>query len=284
MAETLAHRGPDDAGVWVDGEVGLALEHRRLAILDLSPAGHQPMVSACGRYVIDFNGEIYNHLELRASLDKVDAGRTAPCWRGRSDTETLLAAVAAWGFEDALKRTVGMFALALWDRQTRRLTLARDGGDELFGGYNRYFWAMTLWRRLGWLPQPLRAGAACGLTATSPAGWNRLFAVAGALLPLRWRYANPGDKLHRLAEVLRASMPEAIYRSLVSHWWTPSELVLGAKEPPTALTDMATATPEHECRRVRSLSPRPSPRGGGERRESLRDFHDNATRGLAAGG
>jgi asparagine synthase (glutamine-hydrolysing) len=127
MADTLIHRGPDDAGVWVDEHVGLALGHRRLAILDLSPAGHQPMVSASGRYVIAFNGEIYNHLALRDDLQKVGAGGTAPIhWRGHSDTETLLAAFEAWGIETTLQKAVGMFAIALWDRETSTLTLARD--------------------------------------------------------------------------------------------------------------------------------------------------------------
>src|SRR5471030_2519593 len=94
MADRIAHRGPDDAGVWVDESAGIALAHRRLSILDLSPAGHQPMVSASGRYVLAFNGEIYNHLALRAELEA--AGHVL-AWRGHSDTETLLAGFAAWG-------------------------------------------------------------------------------------------------------------------------------------------------------------------------------------------
>ena len=488
MADTLAHRGPDDAGVWVDEAAGLALGHRRLAILDLSPAGHQPMVSASGRFVIAFNGEIYNHRELRAELAKLGAGGAAPAWRGHSDTETLLAAVEAWGIEAALKRSVGMFALALWDRESRTLTLARDrlgekplyygwqrgvllfgselkalrahpafvgdidrgalalyfrhncvpapysiyqgirklppgtlwtltaqqamtgqasepvpywslaqvvragqqapftgsdtdaveeaqrligqavagqrvadvplgaflsggidsstvvavmqaqssrpvktftigfhegeyneaqhaaavarhlgtehtelyvtpaqaraviprlpvlydepfadssqiptvlvaelarqhvtvclsgdGGDELFGGYNRYFWADGLWRRLGWMPQGLRAGLARGLTALSPQAWNRLWALAGGVLPRRYRYANAGDKLHKLAEVLRAHTAEAIYHKLVSHWWAPAELVLGAEEPPTVLTQ-PSAWPAVEDFRARMMA------------------------------
>jgi asparagine synthase (glutamine-hydrolysing) len=140
MADTLIHRGPDDAGVWVDEHAGLALAHRRLSILDLSPAGHQPMVSASGRYVIAFNGEIYNHLALRDDLQKVGAGETAPNgWRGHSDTETLLAAFEAWGIEGTLQKTVGMFAIALWDRKTQTLTLARDrmGEKPLYYGWVR---------------------------------------------------------------------------------------------------------------------------------------------------
>lgn len=129
MADRIAHRGPDDSGVWVDEMSGLALAHRRLAIVDLSAAGHQPMLSACGRWVLAYNGEgeVYNHLELRADLAKAGA---APCWRGHSDTETLLACVAAWGVAATLKRSVGMFAFALWDRQERSLVLARDRAGE----------------------------------------------------------------------------------------------------------------------------------------------------------
>ena len=133
MAAALAHRGPDDAGVWCDPPAGLALAHRRLAILDLSAAGHQPMPSATGRYVIAFNGEIYNHLELRHELEAVGG---APPWRGHSDTETLLAAIEIWGLEPALQRCSGMFALALWDRRERVLQLARDrfGEKPLYWG------------------------------------------------------------------------------------------------------------------------------------------------------
>jgi len=475
MADTLIHRGPDDAAVWADAAAGIALAHRRLAILDLSPAGHQPMVSACGRYVVAFNGEIYNHLELRSELEKVGAGGTAGfAWRGHSDTETLLAAIETWGLLSTLEKSVGMFALALWDRQTHTLTLARDrlgekplyygwqggaflfgselkalrahpafageidrdalalymrhnavpaphsiyrdirklppgttltldvtaqrqrawpaplaywsarraaqagladafagseveavnvleqhlkravagqmladvplgaflsggidsslvvalmqaqssrpvktftigfheadyneaahaaavarhlgtehtelyvtpqqaldviprlptlydepfadssqiptflvaqlarqhvtvalsgdGGDELFGGYNRYFWARQLWRRIDGMPRLARALAARGLRALPPAWWNRLFALAGPLVPGRLRYANPGDKLHKLAGLLAAERPEAIYRHLVSHWDDPASMVIGATEPPTAVTDPA---------------------------------------------
>lgn len=127
MADTLVRRGPDDSGIWVDPEAGIALGHRRLSVLDLSAAGHQPMTSSCGRYVTVFNGEIYNHAQLRAELE---AAGHAPPWRGHSDTETLLAGVAAWGLEDTLLRAVGMFALAIWDRHERILQLARDRMGE----------------------------------------------------------------------------------------------------------------------------------------------------------
>ncbi|NYT43765.1 asparagine synthase (glutamine-hydrolyzing) [Alcaligenaceae bacterium] len=130
----MRHRGPDSEGYWEDSEAGLALGHVRLAILDLTPAGHQPMVSACGRYALVLNGEIYNHLQLRATL--ASQGQ-APDWRGHSDTETVLAGFAAWGVEATLQAAVGMFAMALWDRQDRVLTLMRDrlGEKPLYLGY-----------------------------------------------------------------------------------------------------------------------------------------------------
>ena len=475
MGEAITHRGPDDAGVWVDEAAGIALSHRRLSILDLSPAGHQPMASPTGRYVIVFNGEIYNHLELRRKLEAL-APHPLPKgtkeqygWRGHSDTETLLAAFEAWGIEATLKKCVGMFALALWDRETRSLTLARDrmgekplyygwqgnvflfgselkalrthpafrgeidrdvlalylrhnyvpapysiyrgiaklppgswltlaadtpvaaspapsfywrardaaqagarhdlddataineldallrravggqmvadvplgaflsggidsstvvalmqsqskrpvqtftigfheagyneamhahavaahlgtehtelyvtaeqamaviprlpslydepfadssqiptllvselarrhvtvslsgdGGDELFGGYNRYLWASRIWRSLGWAPRPLRAALAGVLTTLPPAAWNRVFTGLAIFLPARWRYANPGDKLHKLAGILAVRSPEDIYLALVSHWHQPAHVVIGATEPATVLTD-----------------------------------------------
>lgn len=127
MAQRLAHRGPDDSGVWLDEQAGLALAHRRLSIIDLSAAGHQPMVSPCGRYVLNYNGEIYNHRDLRAELER-EGGHFD--WRGHSDSETLLAALRHWGAEQALRRLNGMFAFALWDREQRQLTLARDRMGE----------------------------------------------------------------------------------------------------------------------------------------------------------
>ncbi len=135
MAAAIAHRGPDDAGVWCAPEAGLALAHRRLAILDRSAAGHQPMASASGRYWIAFNGEIYNHQALRQELQH--AGLLRAPWRGHSDTETLLAAIEAWGLEAALQRAAGMWALALVDRRERRLFLARDrfGEKPLYWGW-----------------------------------------------------------------------------------------------------------------------------------------------------
>jgi asparagine synthase (glutamine-hydrolysing) len=481
MADALTHRGPDDAGVWVDGEAGIGLGHRRLSILDLSPAGHQPMVSAGGRYVVAFNGEIYNHLGLRRELEM------SADWRGHSDTETLLAGLEAWGVEATLKKAVGMFAIALWDRGERILYLARDrmgekplyygwqngvflfgsvlkalrehpsfkgeidrdalalflrhncipapysiykdirklppgtflklkmgggqfaqgslpdpvaywslsavvetgqrepfpgndaeaisaldarlkesvglqmvadvplgaflsggldsstvvalmqtqssrpvrtftigfnedgyneaehakavarhlgtdhtelyvtakgamdviprlpalydepfsdssqiptflisqlarqhvtvslsgdAGDELFGGYNRYFWAAKLWRWLRVMPKPARSALAGVLTAMSPSNWNAAFASSSRLIPTAWSYANPGDKLHKLVEILVAKSPEEIYLGLVSHWKQPGAVVVGGAEPPTVLTEFArqTSLPDFEHR------------------------------------
>jgi len=490
MAGAIQHRGPDDAGIWADQDAGIGFAHRRLSILDLSPAGHQPMVSACGRYLIVFNGEIYNHLELRRELDSLafsladECTRTQPpgaqskglaqsvknVWRGHSDTETLLAALSQWGVRKALERCVGMFAFALWDRQQRMLILGRDrigekplyygwqgdvflfgselkalraypgyraeinrgalalflrhnyvpapytiissiyklppgtyltvstehknamplaywsarevaergqhdlfkgthkdagtelesllrqavagqmvadvplgaflsggtdssavvalmqaqsprpvktftigfwqteyneaeyakavarhlgtehtelyvteqealgvipslpeiydelfadssqiptylvsklarqhvtvslsgdGGDELFGGYNRYFWTRNIWRKLGWLPTSMRLAIAALLTGIRPQAWNSVFHRFQCFLPGRWRYANPGDKLHKLADLLAVKTPEEIYHQLVSHWEKPALVVPDGKEPGTVLTDSA---------------------------------------------
>lgn len=129
MTDAIRHRGPDDADAWIDAEAGVALGHRRLSVVDLSPAGHQPMASRDGRLVIVYNGEIYNAEDLRRELTGID-------WCGHSDTEVLLEACRRWGVRRTLERLVGMFALALWDREERSLVLARDqlGIKPLFWG------------------------------------------------------------------------------------------------------------------------------------------------------
>jgi asparagine synthase (glutamine-hydrolysing) len=130
MGCTLSHRGPDDSGVFYESGAGLGLSFRRLSIIDLSTEGHQPMASASGRYVMVFNGEVYNFEEIRAEL-------IAESWRGHSDTEVMLSAIERWGLEAAVKRFVGMFAFALWDRQDRQLHLVRDriGIKPLYYGH-----------------------------------------------------------------------------------------------------------------------------------------------------
>ena len=133
MTDAIAHRGPDADGQWSDGNAGIFLGHRRLSILDLSPAGAQPMLSASGRFVITFNGEIYNFHELRRGLEQ-----TGVRFRGHSDTEVLVEGMDAWGIAATLRRAAGMFAFGVWDRQERTLTLGRDrvGEKPLYYGWS----------------------------------------------------------------------------------------------------------------------------------------------------
>jgi asparagine synthase (glutamine-hydrolysing) len=468
MADALAHRGPDDRGAWTDAAAGVALGFRRLAILDLSPQGRQPMASADGRYTVVFNGEIYNWADLRAELERAGA---APAWRGHSDTEIMLAAISHWGLDAALRRMTGMFAIALWDARERTLHLVRDrmgekplyygamggtllfgselkalrthpafveeidraavaalmrfayvpaprsifrgirklpagslvsfrspadaaaprsywtlrgaiergleqpfsggdaeatdelerllrdatarqmvadvplgaflsggvdsstvvalmqaqssrpvktftigfheedyneapyakavaqhlgtdhtelylspaesmaaipdlprfydepfadssqlptylvsrlartavtvslsgdGGDELFGGYNRYFWGASIWRRLGWMPRGARRAAAGALTAVSPPAWDRVFEAAGPVLPARVRQPAAGDKLHKLARAIDVASPEELYAVLVSHWTEEALVDAAALEFDLPLERLAT--------------------------------------------
>ncbi len=153
MSDSLHHRGPDDGGLWVDEEAGIGFGQRRLSIVDLSPAGHQPMVSGDGRFVIVYNGEVYSHEEMRLELAALGVR-----FRGHSDTEVIVEAIAAWGVEATVKRLIGMFAIALWDRRERTLTLIRDrlgikpvywrldGGWLLFGSELKALRADPLWQ------------------------------------------------------------------------------------------------------------------------------------------
>ncbi len=197
MADAIAHRGPDARGVWADAASGVGLGHRRLSIQDLSDAGLQPMHSACGRYVVVYNGEIYNFLALRAELES--AGRR---FEGHSDTEVMLAAIVQWGLEPTLERLHGMFAFALWDRRERALFLVRDrvGKKPLYYGWcgNAFLFgselsalrahpafedeidrdALGLLLQYGWIPAPhsifrsirkLPAGSLLRVTSEDPA-------------------------------------------------------------------------------------------------------------------
>lgn len=468
MGEAIKYRGPDDAGVWFDITLGIGMSHRRLSIVDLSAAGHQPMPSASGRYVMTFNGEIYNHLQLRTELNQSTGNSLS--WRGHSDTETLLSGFECWGFEPTLRRAVGMFAIALWDREQRTLTLARDrlgekplyygmqggvllfgselkslrahpafaadvdrgalalylrhscvpspysiyqgiykvppgswlqldaralvsqrlpepsrywsihnvvadgiggafegsdedavnaleqslmqavrlqqvadvplgaflsggvdsstvvalmqvqsscpvktftigfsekgfneadhakavakhlgtehtelyitpdkaqdviprlpllydepfadtsqiptflvaglarkhvavslsgdAGDELFGGYNRYLLARSVWKKISVLPQSLRNLLARVMGSPSPQAWNLFYGIVQGLLPAKARLSQPGDKLHKLAEIVSSDSPETIYQRLSSHWKAPASVVIGGREPATWL-------------------------------------------------
>jgi asparagine synthase (glutamine-hydrolysing) len=202
MENAIAHRGPDDAGVWADADSGLVLAHRRLSIVDLSPEGHQPMVSATGRYVMVYNGEIYNYPELRAAVEA--QGLTTP-WRGHSDTEVWLACCEAWGIEEALKRANGMFAVAILDRQQRCLVLARDrlGEKPLYYGWQgRTFLfgselkslqvhpdfrrrldarALPLYARFQYVPAPLSIYE--GIAKLPPASWVTIDLDASPVMP-----------------------------------------------------------------------------------------------------
>jgi len=188
MAATLHHRGPDDRGHWVDPASGIALGHTRLSILDLSPNGHQPMASATGRFVMVFNGEIYNHQSLSAELRSRGAQ-----FRGHSDTEVLLAGFEHWGLSETLERAIGMFAIALWDRQEKILHLARDrmgekplfygwrGNTLVFGSELKALRAVPDWQgevdpdalgrylRLGYVPSPYSIYR--GIFKLTPGSW-----------------------------------------------------------------------------------------------------------------
>jgi len=465
MVSTLHHRGPDFSDVWLDSKSGVALGHSRLSILDLSMAGHQPMKSKCGQFVITFNGEIYNHLEIRKDINISNYGES---WNGHSDTETLLMAISIWGIKKTIQRCVGMFAFALWDIKEKRLYLARDrmgekplyygmqgkaflfsselkalkahpefqgtinrdtlclllrhntvsnpysiyqgisklqpgyiltfnpenkdirvdsywsmknvvesalknpfkgteqqallelegvlsssisnqmisdlplgaflsggidsstivslmqlqstnkiktfsigfnvkgydeaihakdvakyldtdhtelyvsstealdaipllaemydepfsdssqiptylvsklakqkvavslsgdGGDELFGGYNRHVWLNSIWKKSRHIPLFFRSLIHYAITSLSPIYWNHFFQVCSSVFPARYRVSQPGDKMYKLAKVIAAESPEAMYRNMVSHWSNPESIVLGASEPETLLTD-----------------------------------------------
>jgi asparagine synthase (glutamine-hydrolysing) len=213
MAAPLRHRGPDDAGVWADPAAGVALAHRRLAVLDLSPVGHQPMASSCGRWVLTYNGEIYNHAELRDELSA--SGRT---FRGHSDTEVLVEACAAWGIEATLRRLIGMFAFAAWDRGARTLTLARDrvGKKPLF------------WGRFGGL---FLFGSELKALRAHP-GWTPEIDRASLAAYVRWGHVPAPHCIHR---GLRKLLPGQLLvlapgkEPGVSTYWDPAQVAAAAQ-------------------------------------------------------
>lgn len=239
MARSIQHRGPDDHGTWVDAAAGVAFGHQRLAIIDISASGHQPMVSADGRFVADFNGEIYNFRVLRHELQ-----HRGVRFRGGSDTEVLVEAIATWGVEATLQRSMGMFAFAIWDRQRRRLVLARDrlgekplyygwcGSTFLFGSELKALRrhpafrnpldrdAMALLLGFGYVPTPHSIYE--GIRKLPPGTWLEIDPTRTGLMPDPAEYwslkqaveqakaepfaGSPKEAVDRLEDLLRASV------------------------------------------------------------------------------
>ena len=239
MLASLAHRGPDDRGVWSDPEHRVCLGNRRLAILDLSPAGHQPMHSPGRRFVVTFNGEIYNHRELRRRLDDE---RRPIVWQGTSDTEVLTAAIEAWGIDAALSASVGMFALAIWDRSRLQLTLARDrlGEKPLYYGHFDDTWlfgselkaltehpscgrtidreSFSTYMALGYVPAP--ASIYAGIRKVMPGCYVTVDASGGAPVETRYwsapkTFAQPPLAFDSPESAI--DQAEALLRDAVSH-------------------------------------------------------------------
>lgn len=240
MLDRLAHRGPDDSGIWRDHTCGMTLGHRRLSIIDLSLAGHQPMASASQRHVLVYNGEIYNHAELRREL--CSAGMRV-VWRGTSDTETLLAAIDAWGIDGALKRSNGMFAFASWDTQRRILTLARDRMGEkplYFGWVAKQFAFASELKAFTTLPgwQPRMHPAAIGGFLRTGYVHGAESAVAGIFrLP-------PGCMLELSLEDMRTPRDWAWLASRVQTYWSLADTATAGLSTP--LLDTVDAAAELE--------------------------------------
>lgn len=237
MAEAVTQRGPDGDGYWIDESAGIGLAHRRLAIVDLSPAGAQPMVSVSGRYIIAFNGEIYNHARLRDALQL--EGLLTGSWRGHSDTETLLAGFESWGIEATLKRASGMFALALWDRQSRVLTLARDrlGEKPLYYGWQRHgtHAAFLFGSELSALRQ--HPSFSAEISRDALALYMRHNSIGGD----RSIY----DGIFKLAPGHLLSISRAAPEPVVKSWWSGSSVVeWGMANPFTGSPDDAVDTLE----------------------------------------
>ena len=216
MARRLHHRGPDGSDVWTDPEAGIALGHRRLAIIDLSPAGPQPMISSCGRMVLSYNGEIYNAAELRTELEA--GGRV---FRGHSDSEVIVEGAAEWGLAALLPRLIGMFALALWDRRERRLSLVRDrfGIKPLYWSYDGAC---------------LRFGSELKALTAEP-GFDRTIDRDALASYLRFCYVPSPQSIYRAARKLPAGhvleiSPAGAPR--IDAWWRLADLVRSARAAP----------------------------------------------------
>lgn len=241
MTQVLRHRGPDDEGLWLDPEQQVVLGHRRLSIIDLSAFGHQPMESSDGRWVISYNGEIYNHAALRIELEEAGGGPSAHglAWRGHSDTETLIEAIAYWGLACTLEKCVGMFAIGLWDKKERELHLARDrfgekplyygwvGGDFLFAselkalrvhpgfdnGVSRH--ALRLMSQCSYVPAPLSI-------------YERIYKLEpGCILSL-------GTDVWRQVETSPPPIGTSAAALRLTRYWSYRDLVLAGLENPFA--------------------------------------------------
>ena len=225
MAERLRHRGPDDGDVWADEAAGIALGHRRLAVIDLSPAGHQPMVSSCGRMVLSYNGEIYNAPELRAELEA--RGRT---FRGHSDTEVIVEGAAEWGLGALLPRLIGMFALALWDRHERRLSLVRDRF-----GIKPLYWSLQ--------GTCLRFGSELKALTADP-GFDQTLDRDALTSYLRLGYVPQPRSIYRSTKKLPAGHILEIGQDgtpSVTPWWRLADVVRAAKAAPFTGTEAEAA-------------------------------------------
>jgi len=241
MSDALAYRGPDAKGLWTHAAGGIGFAHRRLAVIELSEAGSQPMRSDCGRLMVTFNGEIYNHLDIRSELEAAGA---APNWRGHSDTETLLCAIRHWGVTAALRRFSGMFAFALWDEADRTLTLARDR----FGEKPLYY---------GWSGGDLVFGSELKALATHPA-WSASLDRAALTSFMRYSYVPapssiwtgvkklpPASCVTFAADVSRGSMPAP------KPYWSLRDTVISGQGS-RRFTDEREAV--HELQRLLSIA------------------------------
>jgi asparagine synthase (glutamine-hydrolysing) len=231
MAGALSHRGPDDAGEWTDAQAGIALGHCRLAVLDLSRAGHQPMVSGGGRYVLSYNGEIYNFKQLRVELE-----HSGVAFRGHSDTEVLLASVETWGVRETLLRSNGMFAFALWDRRERVLTLARDRLGEKPLYYGRAGDCIVFASELGAIRRHPRLHERVDRTAL--AMHLRYGYVPGprSILEGVWKLG-PGELLTIGAGTSERLEPE--------RWWSLTDVARTEREKPSAGGNLRAGTNLH---------------------------------------